>query len=272
MAELDVYLPPWIRGTLLEQVYIDAWVETGDPQLAIEAVRESQFYSQYFAGNLRDDGSVRYDENTYLSIIDSYRNTLLSIDVNPDIFNFGILIEGDVSPTEFITRVESMYEGVIDQAPEIMSYYADKFGIQLSVSAIMASLIDPDIGQSVLNGQIAIAQVGGSASQYGFDITADFAESLVHAGVQGTQAAAQLFSLAQGVIPTLSALASRHADPDDDFDLNEFTAASVFNDPEQRQRIRRLMAQEVSTFTSGSGAAEPIARSDSGRRIGLEAR
>jgi hypothetical protein len=263
-----------MRGTPLEQVYIDAWIESGDVQLALEAVRESEMYSQFFMGNVRDDGTVRYDENTYLSIKDSYRNTLLSINVNPDLFEqqFGVLISGDVSPGEFLQRVESIYSGVIDQAPQIMEYYADRFGFELTPSAIIADLMDPDVGQQILEGKIAIAQVGGSASQFGFDIDTQFAQSLVHAGVQGGGGANQFFGLAQGVIPTLSALAARHADPDDDFDLAEFSAAQIFADPEQRQRMRRLLSQESASFTQGSGAAGPIARSEGGRRVGLETR
>lgn len=274
MAEIDVYLPYWMRNTPLEQIYIDAWVESGDVQLALESVRSSELYQQYFAGNVREDGSVRYDENTYLAIKDSYANTLLSINVNPDLFSeqFGNLIAGDVSPAEFQTRVEALYGQVIDQAPAILDYYAETFGYEATPSFIIADLLDPDVGQQILTGRIAIAQVGGSASQYGFDISSEFAQQLVHAGVQGVGQATQLFGLAQGVIPTLTALAARHADPDDDFDLNEFTAAQVFNDPEQRQRMRRLMSQEMASFRQGSGSASPLARSDTGRRVGLEVR
>jgi hypothetical protein len=61
----------------------------------------------------------------------------------------------------------------------------------------------------------------------------------------------QLFQQADAMMPALSVLAARHADPDDNFDLNEFTAGTLYNDPEQARRIRTLIAQERSSFTGG---------------------
>jgi len=64
--------------------------------------------------------------------------------------------------------------------------------------------------------------------------------------------AQQFFGNAAMLVPTLSVLASRNADPDDDFDLTEFTQAQIFDDPTQRRRMRRLLAQETASFTGGA--------------------
>ena len=47
------------------------------------------------------------------------------------------------------------------------------------------------------------------------------------------------------------ALAARHGDPDDTFDITEFAGAAFLDDPEQGARVRRLRAQESSAFTGG---------------------
>ena len=252
-ASVDLLLPTWMERTVLEGIWRDAYIETGDANLAMESVRRSSEYDQYFAGNRRDDGSLRYDEGTYLSIIESYEDELLAVNVNPDLYRgrFPELISGLVSPAEFTTRVESMYERVIESAPEIRDFYATNFGLDMSDSAIVASFLDPDIGQAVLDKRIAISEIGGEAATRGFDVSKVYAESLERTDMTRREAQG-FFGEAATMIPALGVLAARHADPDDSFDLGEFTSATLFDDPEQRKRMRRLIAQEASTFTGGS--------------------
>ena len=50
----------------------------------------------------------------------------------------------------------------------------------------------------------------------------------------------------------MNVLSARHGDPDDDFDLNDVSAAFLFDDPKTRRRIRRAQAQESSSFTGGA--------------------
>jgi len=98
------------------------------------------------------------------------------------------------------------------------------------------------------------------------------ADMLFEAGVDDKSQARQLFASAEAAIPVLNVLASRHADPDDTFDLNEFVESEVMADPTQKRRVRRLLAQERSTFSMGGGGAEPFAPDRSGRKAGLETR
>ncbi len=271
----DVYLPPAIRNTPLAQVYIDAWIDSGDPQMAWEEVRSHADYETYFPGNRREDGSVIYDENTYQSVIESYEDVLLSINVNPDLFTdkFAGLVQGFVSPQEFAQRIDSQYEGIIDQVPEVRQWYVDNgFAFEPTREAIIASILDPDIGDQILAGNISMAQVGGQASRRDFNISVDFARQLTQAGLDTSAEASQFFALAEGTVPALQTLARRHADPDDDFDLEEFTQAQLFEDPDQRRRMRRLLAQERASFSDSVAGVGAFARSESGGFAGLEQR
>ncbi len=245
----QLLLPPWMIGTPLEAIWTEAYIDTGDPTLSVEAVRRSPQYDQVFPGNRRDDGSLRYDEATYQGITESFEDSLLSVNVNPDLFRskFPELVAGLVSPTEFNTRVQTMYENVIEAAPQIRDFYAREYGTDMTDSGIVASFLDPDIGDAIINRRITVAEVGGEAATRGFDIARRAAESLVQAGV-GRGEAQQLFGAAAIQLPVLDVLAERHADIDDDFNIEEFTAASIFDDPEQRRRMRRLVAQERSLF------------------------
>ena len=268
-------VPAWMRDTPLEDVFLNdpdyGWYATGDPQLALEGVRRSSLYDEVLPGNRRDDGSLRYDENTYLGIVESYEDALLSINVNPDLFRtrFPDLLAGLVSPVEFASRIESTYERVIDSMPEVRAYYADRYAIDLTDEAIIAAVLDPDIGDAILNKRIAISEVGGSASARNFTIGADLAEQIVNYGVDTLGEAQSYFAQAETLVPVLDTLAKRHADPDDDFDLTEFTTASLFGDAQSRRRMRRLMAQERAGF--GSDSALSVRRGESGSLTGLEA-
>lgn len=265
----EVYIPIPLRGTPLEQVFIDAWVETGDAQMAMEEVRKDARYTDFFAGNKRPDGSVRYDENTYLSLIESFEDTLLSINVNPDLFQpqFAGLIEGNVSVNEFASRVDNLYERVIDAAPQVAERMNEYYGTGMGINAIVASFLNPDIGTAILEKRIAVSEVGAEASRRNFTVSRDLANMLYEAGTDTASEAAQLFSLAENTIPTLQAFAARHDDPDDDFTLDDFVAAEVFNNPASRRRTRLLLAQERATFGQSGEAA--YRRSNAGGVAGL---
>jgi hypothetical protein len=263
------YAPAWMRGTPLEQIWLQEWFETGDGQLAMEAVRRSPAYDEILAGNRREDGSLRYDENTYFGLIESYEDSLLSVNLNPDIFRefFSENIEGLVSPTEFAGRVNRVYERVIQSIPETAAWAADIFGLDLSVEGILAMAVDPRIGEMILDRRIAMSEVGGAAASKNFTVGADLAEKMVTYGLDTAAESQDYFAQAKTIVPALEVLSRRHADPDDDFDLTEFTNATLFGDPEQRRRMRRLMDQERASF--GPDRSLTIAQNQEGSLTGL---
>jgi len=161
---------------------------------------------------------------------------------------------GDVSPREMTSRIEAAYERIIDATPAIRQFYSDNFGIEMTDAAIIASVLKPSLGEQVLNKQISMAEIGGEAATRGYEIAGAMTEELFRAGL-GRDQAAGLFGAAATQLPILDVLAKRHQDPDDDFDLEEFIGAGIYDDPEQRRRMRRLVAQERSLFASGQGGA-----------------
>ena len=199
-------------------------------------------------------------EGEYLSTMDSYKDSLRSVGINPDIFTPDVYIsniEGDVSGLEFWQeRVLPAHERVIERGQGMIDRYATDWGIEMTPEALIASLLDPDrVGSMILNRQIGISEIRFAADEaLGTGTTNRYQTLLTDLyeteGMTYGQAQ-DLFRDADAQIPALSILASRHADPDDDFDLEEFTAATIYNDPEQARRMRRLIAQERSLFTGG---------------------
>ena len=269
LLEETQLLMPWLPQELV-QIYADSYVEYGDPELAWAAVRQAPAYDTYYPGNRRDDGTLRLTEQGYASTIDAYEDSFTAIGVNPRVFaeRFVELIEGDVSPDElYRDRLQPVFDRVVSAGPQIQAYYSESLGLDMTIEAIVASVLDPDVGQRILNREITMAEIGGEAADRNFDIARDMASELFEQGL-GRDDADRFFGEAANLLPTLSVLANRHADPDDEFDLNNFVAAELYDDPEQRRRIRRLVSQERSLFAN-IGAQTQYSRGRVGGITGL---
>ena len=227
--------------------------------------------TNWFPGNRREDGSLAYTEEMYSQTTRGYAQVLSEFGIPPSEFGrkFGDLVAGDVSADEFAQRVAQTYTDVLSRGEDIKRYYAQNFGTgRLSDASILASALDPGTSPVIFEQRFRTAQIGGEFARTGFDVELSEATRLAEFGL-GQEAARKLAQNARLQLPVLEALAQRHADPDDDFDLSEFLDANVFADPEQQQRIGRLFAQETASFSPTAGM---FTREGSGGVSGLTPR
>ena len=259
-AELAQSLYPNMPPDILD-LFANEWARTGDPQVAIAEVRRSDAYEIAFPGNKRPDGTVKFDEVTYTGLKESYIGTLqeygiprnTSVDLLTD--RFTGLIEGEVSAREFAQRVDAVYQGIQENIPEVTEFYRENFGLELTPEAIFVGALDPTVGEEIVAGRITTAQIGGEAARAGFEITGDFAQRLQRAGISQAQAR-QLFTTAQAELPRLQELQARGGvEQPEQFTLEQFTEAAVFQSPEELEEIRQLEAEEQSRFAPIGGAA-----------------
>jgi len=249
------FLPEGLVNLFIEK-YIDF---DKNVNLALGAVRQDESYSNFFPGNQRADGSVRLSEAEYGSVLESYQDSLRTFGINPDVFadTFGELVEGDVSPTEFKSRLNTVYSGIEQNIPEVKEYYATNFGIDLSDESIFAAAVDPTLGDAILSGQITQAQIGGEAESRGIAISQPQIERLQRFGVTQREAR-ELFQAATVEVPRiqeLQARGGREVAEEDVFGVEEFTEAAVFRTPEEREELRVLEAEEASRFSPVGGPA-----------------
>ena len=259
-AELAQSLYPNMPPDILE-LFANEWARTGDPQVAIAEVRRSPAYEIAFPGNKRPDGTVKFDEVTYTGLKESYIGTLqeygiprnTSVDLLTD--RFTGLIEGEVSAREFAQRVDAVYQGIQENIPEVTEFYRENFGLDLTPEAIFVGALDPTVGEEIVAGRITTAQIGGEAARAGFEISGEFAQRLQRAGISQAQAR-QLFTSAQAELPRLQELQARGGvEQPEQFTLEQFTEAAVFQSPEELEEIRQLEAEEASRFAPIGGAA-----------------
>ena len=242
-------------------LYVQYWEQTGDPQQAISKTRQDPAYDTIFPGNKTDRGQIRYDEVTYFALEDSYISTLAeygvpratSINLLQD--RFVSLLENEVSANEFQQRVAAVYRGVQENIPQVKTFYADNFGIDLDEQSIFLGALDPSVGEDIVAGKITTAQIGGEAARAGFTISLEEARRIQQFGLSQAEAR-RLFTQAQTQIPQIQELQEREGRTTDEvFDLDDFTEAVVFQGPEELEEIRRLQRSEESRFSPVGGPA-----------------
>ena len=185
-------------GTLLSDtllnIYIQKYIETGnDSAEAIKAMRQTDEYKSVFAGNLNPDGvTVKYSEREYSQLIDGYKRKIDAIGINSDLIMTSErkqqLVENVVSPDELGTRINTVYYQVLQSIPQVKEFYKRNFNRDLTDEEIIASAIDPKIGEGIISGTISArdvlgqrvlrSQIGAEALLAGTDITVEAAEAL----------------------------------------------------------------------------------------------
>tara|TARA_R100001463_G_scaffold130936_1_gene190669 strand:+ start:14674 stop:15843 length:1170 start_codon:yes stop_codon:yes gene_type:complete len=283
-AEEELFVPtieqagalvPFMRnkGNLL-QTYVDTWAATGNDQLALQAVRDSDEYETYFPGNYRVDPStgqqagIRYDEATYTALTDAYDRAFIEAGLNPDVFReaevYPALVSGDIGSNELQARINSARQAFIDNplAEDVRAYYAQNFDIEMSDSALLASALDPNVGEGILNKRISVSQIGAEASNKAFDITLQESERLYQLGVTGTKAA-QLFSQAEALLGRVETLAVSQGR--EELGISAYLQSEAFGSPQQQQRFRNIISQQASESAANLGAR----RTQSGAVTGL---
>jgi hypothetical protein len=277
-TNVGVIVPAWLPQELYN-LWLDAYIDAGGSGVqnsavyATDYVRSLPEYESFFPGIKRDDGTIRYAEDpelTYYTNVEAFRNTVIGAGMLPDVFGeeYIDLIKGDVSPNEFSARVNALEDRVLGQGPAIHNWYAANYGLDLTSQGILAGLMSSRVNDAILMRQITMAEIGGEAEMKDFDITTQFVGMLEQQGMNRAEAQ-QFFGTAEAILPVLGALAQRHGDPDDDFDLMELAQAQVFLDAGQMKRMQQLVSQEEAMFTGG--AQVELTRSQSGGLGGLEA-
>ena len=259
-------------------VLVTAYVDSGNDIVeATTKMRQSTEYAKAFAGNLNPDGvTVNYSESEYLNIVDAYKRKIESLGINADLIITSDrqkeLIENVVSPDEFGTRLSALYTNVVTAIPQVKQFYQTNYGRELTDAEILASAIDPKVGQDLVSGAIGAkdvlsqrivrSQIGGQALAAGYEISQAQAESLRQMGITGEQA-----QKAFGQVGRIASIAARQGRQ-----LGETPGEAAVEIVEglsgqagEQDRIEKILAQSQSQSAASTGAA----RANTGAVTGL---
>ena len=170
----------------LVDLYAGFWVTYGNEDIAKGMLIKTPEYKKEFGYLLREDGTMRMTELEAMSNKASFKNTLAEFGIQyTEAFNkqFEAMIENDVSPLEFDTRVNTVYQAVIDDIPQVVELYANQYGISgVTPELVLAGLINPDIQDAILNNEIETLQIGAEGLAAGFTFDFDKVNRLRKAG------------------------------------------------------------------------------------------
>jgi len=170
----------------LVDLYSGFWVQYGNEKIAKGMLIKTPEYKKEFGYLLREDGTMRMTEIEALSNKASFKNTLAEFGIEyTEAFNkqFETMIENDVSPLEFDTRVNTVYQSVIDDIPQVVELYANQYGISgVTPELVLAGLLNPDIQDAILNNEIETLQIGAEGVAAGFTFDFDKVNKLRKAG------------------------------------------------------------------------------------------
>jgi hypothetical protein len=215
-----------------------------------------QFRTRFKANTARAKaGLPELDPATYIGLEQQYRSVLVANRLPTDFYDspddFQKLIEGDVSPSEFQSRINEGFARVRDADPQVLNtlrqFYPE---VGNDESALAAYFIDPVRANTVLQRQVEAARIGARGrEQAGFQFGVETAEDLVARGYTAEQAQAAFQRAGQ-----LAGLYQEMGGEEMLTEQQKVGAAFGF-DVQAQQALERRRAQRVAEFAGGGAFA-----------------
>lgn len=211
-----------------------------------------QFKDRFKANTTRaSKGLPELDPATYIGLEQQYATVLRSNGLPTDFYDkpedFQKLIEGDVSPAEFQSRIQEGFVKVRDADPQVLATLRNFYPeIGNDERALAAYFIDPQQGKLALERQVQAARIGARAKeQGGMGIGKLTAEELVSRGYTP--------EVAQDVFERVGQLAGLYQEMGGEQALTEQqkVGAAFGYDVEAQQALERRRAQRVGEFQTG---------------------
>lgn len=229
--------------------YAKAWVKFGDAELSATATRQTGAWKKNFDYLLRDDGTLIMTELDAMNTLASYRETLAEVGVSDTSMfegKFKEMIKNEVYANEFQDRVDLVYENVKNQIPEVEKLFRERYGIDTDSGTIFAALIDPDIEDKLLKGDLQTLQLQAEASSRGFSTTFNRFNELRKRGFT-LDMAGQVYEMGQPLIAQAAGIGR-------DLGIETLEEAAL-GDTLAKNRLQRIQSELQSTQGVTLGAA-----------------
>ena len=239
------FMPESVRNEFAKQ-----WIEYGDTKLAQAATRQTAAWDKEFGYLKRDDGSFIMSELEAVTAKAAYRETLGEIgiaDTSEFENQFEALIKGEVSAAEFQQRIDTVWGAVKNNIPQVEQLFREQYNIDSDTPTIFAALINPDIQDKLLRGDLETISIGAEAKAAGFNRSFTRFESLRKAGLTQDKAR-QVYQ--QG-----STFESLGRQTGTGFDIATAEAAAI-GDMDAQKQLSLLAAEGASMSSVQTGAAK----------------
>ena len=239
------FMPESVRNEFAKQ-----WIEYGDTKLAQAATRQTAAWDKEFGYLKRDDGSFIMSELEAVTAKAAYRETLGEIgiaDTSEFENQFEALIKGEVSADEFQQRIDTVWGAVKNNIPQVEQLFRERYNINSDTPTIFAALINPDIQDKLLRGDLETIAIGAEARAAGFNRSFTRFESLRKAGLTQDKAR-QVYQQAD----TFQSIGRQTGTG---FDIATAEAAAI-GDIDAQKQLSLLAAEGASMSSVQTGAAK----------------
>lgn len=225
-------------------------------------------YSARFAGNaariakgLNALSEAEYinNENLYAETLRSYGLTnMLSTDRAANEARFSTYIANDISPTEFLGRIKSAEDSVINADPEVMNTFRQYYGA-LSTSDLVSYFLSPNETLPKLQEKAAAANIGAASALQGLGTT-DIGTATKYAkqGVTFDQAVKGYSNLAN-VLPESQKLSGIYAEAGIDYSKAMGEEEFLGSNNEAQRKRKQLASMERAKFQGDAGTSSQAA-------------
>ena len=251
-------LIPVIKGYMANNV---------GPNEASLLIKQNPVYKNRFAGNYGTDGRVAkglnaLSESEYLALENSYNETLNAYGVG-DYFGttasqkqagMASTIGGDISATEFQSRIKLVQDQVVNGDPQIKAQLKAFYNI--NDTDLMKYYLDPTQNLGALTMKTQAAEIGTAAVEQGLTTSADRAMLLAQDNVTQAQAQAGYATIGQElpIAGKLSGIYSGQINggnyTQQNAEAEQFNLAGAASAARKKQQIQEL---EKANFNGRSG-------------------
>ena len=236
------------------------------PNQALVDMRNQQFYLTRFAGNTarQKAGLNVLSEAEYVALENSYSETLNGYGLNnyfgtsfqSKTAGLANLIGGDISATEFQSRVKLAEDQVINSDPNIVNQLKSFYNID--TTDLMKYYLDPTQNLSALTMKTQAAQIGTAAVEQGLTTSASSAMNLAQMGVTQNQAQSGYAAIGQ-MLPTATKLSQIYGNQSNGYtqtsaEAEQFNLANASAAALEKQKLIDLEKQQFQGRSGVVGA------------------
>ena len=233
---------------------------------ALVDMRNQQFYLTRFAGNTarQKAGLNVLSEAEYIALENSYSETLNGYGLNnyfgtsfqSKTAGLANLIGGDISATEFQSRVKLAEDQVINSDPNIVNQLKSFYNID--TTDLMKYYLDPTQNLSALTMKTQAAQIGTAAVEQGLTTSASSAMNLAQMGVTQNQAQSGYAAIGQ-MLPTATKLSQIYGNQSNGYtqtsaEAEQFNLANASAAALEKQKLIDLEKQQFQGRSGVVGA------------------
>ena len=277
VAGIGIYKIQGIADTLaqIRSDYPGATIEDILTLLRNDA-RYNKAYKERFSGNdgLIAAGKMPLDEKTYFDNEQAYEKMFKAYDLGQfaNTKQYATLIGNGIAPTEATTRVSSVYNRVLNNVSTLGVF--QRYYKMLSISDIVAGVLDPKEQLPALERKITSAEIGGAAVRQGLDAyqaATDTYESrkmysnvttgtigsdvIAASGETGAEATVDYNTIAQR-LPVMEKLSAISGSGLDQYGQQQAEEDVILGLASAKRKKEALLAAEAGRWSGATGASQ----------------